>query len=77
MSDIANMTENIGVLIRIRRKRLGMTQLDVAEISGVQRQTIGRVESGSDAVTVATLARIAAAVGLDLVVKPRYDHGRS
>ncbi len=77
MSDIENITENIGVLIRIRRKRLGMTQLDVAEISGVQRQTIGRVESGSDAVTVAILARIAAAVGLDLVVKPRYDHGRS
>ena len=76
MSDIANITENIGVLIRIRRKRLGMTQLDVAEISGVQRQTIGRVESGSDTVTVAILARIAAAVGLDLVVKPRYDHGR-
>jgi transcriptional regulator with XRE-family HTH domain len=54
-----------------------MTQLDLAEIAGLQRQTISRVEAGNGAVTIATVARIAAVVGLDLMVMPRYDDGRS
>jgi HTH-type transcriptional regulator/antitoxin HipB len=77
MSDKANIFERIGAAIRTRRKRLGMTQLDVAEITGLQRQTISRVEAGNEAVTIATLARIAGVVGLDLMVMPRYDDGRS
>ncbi len=77
MSDKANIIKNIGVAIRTRRKRLGMTQQDVAEIAGLQRQTISRVEAGNDAVAIATVARVAAVVGLDLLVRPRYEHGRS
>ncbi len=77
MYDTANIIESIGTAIRSRRKRLGMTQLDVAEIAGLQRQTISRVEAGTGAVTIATVARIAAVVGLDLMVMPRYDDGRS
>ena len=77
MSGTANIFESIGGAIRTRRKRLGMTQLDVAEIAGLQRQTISRVEAGNGAVTIATVARIAAVVGLDLMVVPRYDDGRT
>jgi HTH-type transcriptional regulator/antitoxin HipB len=77
MSDIANICESIGAAIRVRRKQLGMTQLDLAEFTGLQRQTISRVEAGNGAVTLATVARIAAVVGLDLMVTPRYDDGRS
>ncbi len=77
MSDAANIFENIGSAIRTRRKRLGMTQLDLAEIAGLQRQTISRVEAGNGTVTIATVARIAAVVGLDLMVMPRYEDGRS
>ncbi|MEE8338750.1 MAG: helix-turn-helix domain-containing protein [Xanthomonadales bacterium] len=77
MSGTANIFESIAAAIRARRKQLGMTQLDLAEITGLQRQTIGRVEAGNGAVTIATVARIAAVVGLDLMVKPRYDDGRS
>jgi transcriptional regulator with XRE-family HTH domain len=77
MSDITNILENIGAVIRNRRKRLGMTQQDVAEIAGVQRQTISRVETGNGTVAVTTLVRVALVVGLDLGVKPRYEQGRS
>jgi transcriptional regulator with XRE-family HTH domain len=77
MSDITNIIENIGTVIRTRRKHLGMTQQDVAEIAGVQRQTISRIESGNGTVAVTTLARVAMVVGLDLGVKPRYEQGRS
>lgn len=77
MSDIENIIANIGTAIRTRRKQLGMTQLDVAEITGLQRQTISRVEAGNEAVAVATVVRIAVVVGLYLRVTPRYDDGRS
>ena len=76
MSDVTNILENIGAMIRIRRKRLGMTQQDVAEIAGVQRQTISRVETGNGTVAVTTLARVAMVVGLELGVRPRYEQGR-
>ena len=77
MSDITNIFERIGAEIRIRRKRLGMTQLDVAEMTGLQRQTISRVESGNSSATIASVERIAAVVGLDLMVVPKYNDGRS
>ena len=76
MSDITNTYEGIGEAIRTRRKQLGMTQLDLAEITGLQRQTISRVEAGNGAVTITTVARIAAVVGLNLRVMPIYDDGR-
>jgi len=77
MSNIANIFEDIGAAIRARRKQLGMTQQDLAEIAGLQRQTISRVEAGNGAVTITTVARIADVVGLDLIVVPRYSDGRS
>jgi transcriptional regulator with XRE-family HTH domain len=77
MYDIMNILENIGAVIRFRRKHLGMTQQDVAEIAGVQRQTISRVETGNGTVAVTTLALVAKVVGLDLGVNPRYEQGRS
>ena len=77
MSDITNIFETIGAEIRIRRKRLGMTQLDVAEMTGLQRQTISRVESGNSSATIASVERIATVVGLDLIVVPKYNDGRS
>lgn len=77
MSDSTYIFEKIGAEIRIRRKRLGMTQLDVAEMTGLQRQTISRVESGNSSVTIASVERIATVVGLDLMVVPKYNDGRS
>ena len=77
MYDTANTIKTIGAAIRTRRKRIGMTQQDVADIAGLQRQTISRVEAGNNAVAVATVARVAAVVGLDLLVTPRYEHGHS
>ncbi len=77
MYDTANTIKTIGTAIRTRRKRIGMTQQDIAEIAGLQRQTISRVEAGNNAVAVATVAHVAAVVGLDLQVTPRYEHGHS
>ena len=77
MYGVANISQQVGAAIRVRRKQLGMTQQDVAEIAGLQRQTVSRVEAGSEAVTFSSVAHIAAVVGLDLGVTPRYDDGRT
>ncbi len=77
MSDVTNISQKTGAAIRVRRKQLGMTQQDVAEIAGLQRQTISRVEAGNEAATFSSVAHIAAVVGLDLGVTPRYDDGRT
>ena len=77
MSDVTNISKRIGTEIRVRRKQLGMTQRDVADIAGLQRQTLSRVEKGNEAVSFSSVARIAAVVGLDLGVTPRYEDGRT
>lgn len=48
------------------RKRRGLTQVELAEMSGVEQATISRVERGSDAVTLRTLRQIADALGVSL-----------
>jgi HTH-type transcriptional regulator/antitoxin HipB len=77
MSDITNIAQKIGAAIRVRRKQLGMTQQDVADIAGLQRQTISRVEAGNETVSFSSVVHITAVVGLDLGVTPRYDDGRT
>jgi transcriptional regulator with XRE-family HTH domain len=72
MTDIADTTAGFGAAIKSRRKRLGVTQLEVANLSGVNRETVVRAEGGDEGVSVGTLARIARAVGLELALEPVY-----
>lgn len=44
------------------RKRKRLTQVELAEMSGVEQATISRIERGSDAVTLRTLRQIADAL---------------
>ena len=54
----------MGYRIRERREELQMTQEQLAEKSGVSRQTISSIETGkADNVLVSTLAAIAVALG--------------
>ena len=72
MTDIADTTVALGAAIKSRRKRLGMTQLEVANLSGVNRETVVRAEAGDEGVAIGTLARIALAVGLEVTLEPVY-----
>lgn len=64
--------EEIGAEIRARRKRLLLTQEDVADLAGVNRRLVSEVERGTVSVTLRNLIAICGAVGLDLVSRPRY-----
>lgn len=57
----------MGYKIREAREKIGMTQVELAEKSGVSRTTIYGLESGSEKVTTTkTLAKLASALGVKL-----------
>ena len=54
----------MGIKIKERREELGMTQEELAQKSGISRQTISSIETGKyENVLVGTLASIATALG--------------
>lgn len=57
--------------IKERRMLLGLTQQDLADISGVALRTIKLVESSRSNPSVGTLSKIGEALGLELVFQLR------
>jgi len=72
MTDISDTPVSTGSAIRERRKLLGLTQAEVAALSEVSRDTVVRAEADDGGIAVGTLRRIAAAVGLEVTLQPRY-----
>jgi transcriptional regulator with XRE-family HTH domain len=54
----------LGENLRARRKRLGLTQEEVAERSGVHSTEVSRIEAGLRDSRVSTVERLADAVGV-------------
>ncbi len=52
------------------RKAAGLTQAELAERSGVNRMTVGRLEAGLDP-RLSTLQALARSLGLELMLVPR------
>lgn len=50
------------------RKKMKMTQQDIADITGIQRPNIARFEAGTHTPTMDVLIKYATAVGMDMVV---------
>lgn len=62
----------IGKRIAEERARLGISQTDLANLSGINRATIAKIELGKWSVGIDILGKIAEAMGLrlDLVSRP-------
>lgn len=61
--------EHLGKAIATQRDRLKMTQGQVADLAGVHRNTISKLEAGNGKeCTLALCDRICSAVGLELAV---------
>ena len=60
-----------GTIVRARRKELGVTQLHLAELAGVNVNTIYNLEHGEGNLTLNVLSKILDVLGLEikLVVK--------
>ena len=70
MDTIARTPLQLGNSIRERRRKLGLTQEQLAERVGVRQRTISDVESAG-AARVDTLLRMLVALDLELLVRPR------
>ena len=60
--------ERIGALIKSIREEQGLTQDDIAERCGMQKQNISRIEHGKYTVGVEVLAKILGAMGYKINV---------
>ena len=57
---------SLGKAIRIARRKKGLSQENLALLSGVDRSYMGRVERGDNNVAILTLSRISDALGMRL-----------
>lgn len=68
---IANDSSAFGAQLRARRRELGITQDDVADIIQVNRRVIGELERGKATVRIQIALDAARALGLDVNLHPR------
>lgn len=63
--------EEVGRVIRLRRKELGYTQTEIAEFAGVSQRLISEIERGKPTVAFETVMRVANGLGIDFVLSVR------
>ena len=59
-----DLQAQFGARIRALRRERGMTQEDLAEAIGMSDRTVRNIERGSHPTTLATIGRLAEALGL-------------
>lgn len=62
---MADLIKSISATVRYLRKQKGISQVKLAEISGVHEKTVMSVESGKHSITIDVLEKIAKAFGLE------------
>lgn len=70
METIARTPLQLGNSIRERRRKLGLTQAQLAEKVGVRQRTISEIERVG-AARIETLLRTIGALDLELLIRPR------
>jgi y4mF family transcriptional regulator len=65
--------QEIGQLIRKRRKSLGVNQDSAAELAGVSTHTLSNIESGQANPTLEVLERVLDVLGLELAIVTKSE----
>ncbi|MBL3571670.1 hypothetical protein BV509_11315 [Rhodovulum sulfidophilum] len=63
--------KELGSLVRRHRDLHGLSQQELASMSGVDAKQISRIETAAHEAKITTILRVAAALGLDLAVTDR------
>jgi transcriptional regulator with XRE-family HTH domain len=63
------INHHIGAMIRANRKNRGLRQEQLAELLGVSKSAVSQYESGKGSLNVATLAKVAYALGCNIEIK--------
>ena len=70
-SEVWKVRLMMGSLIQRARRRKGLTQTELAHLSGLRQEHISRIEVGHDGTKLASLYALFAALDLDLLVDIR------
>ncbi|MFN5268793.1 MAG: helix-turn-helix domain-containing protein, partial [Hyphomonadaceae bacterium] len=68
VDQLVRLPRQLGAVIQSARVRQGMTQSELAGISGTQQKTISAIENGSVGVKLGTLLRVIACLDLDMKI---------
>lgn len=63
-------TESLGRAVHVRRRALGLTQQELADLAGVGVRLVHEVEHDADTVQLAKLVGLLGALGLHLKLAP-------
>lgn len=64
-------SDDFGHVIRNRRKELGLTQTQLAQLSGVGLRFISELERGKESVRLGYAIKIASNLGIDITAESR------
>lgn len=65
-TELETLADNLGANLRRARQQRGLTQQQLAKLSGVPRSTLANLEAGGANPTLAVLANLSGALGLSL-----------
>lgn len=68
---IAANPSDFGNQLRLRRRELGVSQQELADVIGVNRRVVGEVERGKGTARLGIALAMAQTLGLDLRLEPR------
>lgn len=71
MEQIARTAKQIGAAIRRHRRKSGISQTALGAKTSLRQATISTLEAGEPGTQLRTLVDVLAALGLELVIRPR------
>jgi HTH-type transcriptional regulator / antitoxin HipB len=71
MDFTARIPDHLGVALRARRKKLKLSQAQVATKTGVRQDTVSAIEIRTASSSIMTLYRVLSTLGLELVVREK------
>jgi len=75
MNEIARSPQQIGQLVRKRRRTLKLTQAELAKKVGSYQKTISKLEAGEPGIKLQTMFDVLAALDLEIVMQTRSSSG--
>jgi len=71
MSHIARSPRQLGNIIQRTRKQRGLTQTDLANLSGLRQEMISKIETGHEGTKLSSIYALFAALDLELIIDTR------
>ena len=68
MVHIARSARQLGNIIQRTRKQKGLTQTDLANVTGLRQELISRIETGHEGAKLSAIYSLFAALDLELVI---------